>query len=134
LRFSTTAGETLRQPVIEWKLSSADNRILVGDVTILNIMESETINQFLRDAVEKSFHQMAMVHNVMEIWQGSQNQHATWKISHTQNQQITAKGRISDSEGNIKPFWSFIQRDRAATFKMLKRSPLPPAVCPTNLP
>lgn len=53
LRLSTTTGETLCQKVMVKKLTSADNRILVGDTTILNTMESETINQLFRDMEEK---------------------------------------------------------------------------------
>lgn len=75
-----------------------------------------------------------MVHNVLEIWQGSQNKHATQKISHTHNQHITAVGCISDTEENINASWSYFQHDRAAAFNMLKRSPVPPALSPNNLP
>jgi len=77
---------------------------------------------------------MAMVHNVLEMWQGSQNLCATQKKSRAQNKQMTAVGYIWDMEDIVKASWSLFQLDGAAAFKMSERSTLPPPLSAKNLP
>jgi hypothetical protein len=77
---------------------------------------------------------MAKVHNFLEMWQGSQNTHATQKESRTQNKQMTAVGYISDIEEIIQASLSLYPHDRAAAFELLERSPLPPALSAKDLP
>jgi len=75
-----------------------------------------------------------MVHEYLEVWQGSQNLCATKKESHTQTKQMTAIGCISDTEEIVKASWSNIQHDGAAAFKLPDRLPLPPALSAKDLP
>jgi len=49
---------------------------------------------------------MAKVYDVLEMGQGSQNLCATQKESHTQNNQMTAVGYISDTKEIVKVSWS----------------------------
>jgi hypothetical protein len=48
---------------------------------------------------------MAMVYNVLEIWQSSQNQPAIQKELCSQNKQMTAVGYISDTADILKASW-----------------------------
>jgi hypothetical protein len=45
---------------------------------------------------------MAKVHDLLEMWQGSQNLHATQQESRAENKQMTAVGYISDTEEIVK--------------------------------
>jgi len=81
-----------------------------------------------REAEERQLHRMAKVHNLLKMWQGSQNLCATQKESHAQNKQMTAAVYISDTEEIIKVSWSNLQHDGAAALKLLGRSPVPPAL------
>jgi len=67
-----------------------------------------------REAEEKKLHGMAKVHNLLEMWQGSQNLRATQKESHAQNKQMTAIGYISYTKEIVKASWSDFQHDGAA--------------------
>jgi hypothetical protein len=77
---------------------------------------------------------MSKVHDILEMWQGSQNLHATQKESRAQNRQMTAVGYILDTEESVKASWSLFQHDGAAAFKLPERSPLPPALSAKELP
>jgi hypothetical protein len=77
---------------------------------------------------------MAKVHDVLEIWQGSQKLCATQNESRAQNRQMTAVGYILDTEMIVKAFRSLFQHDRAIAFKLSERSPLAPAVPAKYLP
>jgi len=70
---------------------------------------------------------MAKVHDVLEMWQGSENLRDPQKESCAQDKQMTAVGYISDTEEIVKSSWSLFQHDGAAAFKLSERSPLPPA-------
>jgi hypothetical protein len=87
-----------------------------------------------KELQERKLHRMAMVHDILEMWQGSQNLHATQKESRTQNQQITAVKFFSDTEVIVKASWSLFQHDGAAVFEFSERSPLPPALSAKDLP
>jgi len=87
-----------------------------------------------KEAEERKLHRMAKVHDVLEMWQGSQNLRATQKESRAQNKQITAIGYISDMEEIVKASWSLFQHDGAAAFKLSERSPLPPPLSAKDLP
>jgi hypothetical protein len=77
---------------------------------------------------------MAKVHDFLEMWQGSQNLHATQKESRAQNKQMTAVGYISDTEEIVKASLSLFPHDRAAAFKLSERSLLPPPSSAKDLP
>jgi hypothetical protein len=87
-----------------------------------------------KEAEERKLHRMAKVHDVLGMWQGSQNLRATQKESRAQNNHMTAVGYISDTEEIVKASWSLFQHDGAAAFKLSGRLPLPPALSAKDLP
>jgi len=76
---------------------------------------------------------MAKIHNVLEMWQGSQNLHATQKKSRTENKQMTAIGYISDTVEVVKASWLNIEHAGAAAFQSSERSPAPPSLSAKDL-
>jgi len=87
-----------------------------------------------REAEEKKLHRMAKVHDFLAMWQGSQTLWATQKESRAHNKQMTAVGYISDTEEIVKASWSNFHHDGAAAFKLLEKSPVPPALSAKDLP
>jgi len=77
---------------------------------------------------------MAKVHDILEMWQGSQNLPATQKESRAHNMQMTAVGYISDTEEIVKASWSLFLPDGMAAFKLAERSPLLPPWSAKDLP
>jgi len=77
---------------------------------------------------------MDKVYDFLEMWQGSQNLHATQKESRAQNKKMTTMEYIADIEQIVKVPLSLIQHDGAAVFKSSERSPLPPPLSPKDLP
>jgi hypothetical protein len=77
---------------------------------------------------------MANGHDFLEMWQASQNLHATQKESGAQNKQMTAVGYISDMEEIIKACWSLFQHDPASAFKFTEISPLAPVSSGKDFP
>jgi hypothetical protein len=63
---------------------------LAGDDPALDTTNTENYLEMKKEAEERKLHRMATVHNSLEMWQGSENVHATQKESHTQNKQLTA--------------------------------------------
>jgi len=106
---------------------------LAGDDLALDTTNTEHDLKMKREAEERKLHRMAEVHNLLEMWQGSQNQHATQKESLTQNMQMTAVGYISDAEQIVKESWSNFQQNGAAAFESSARSPVPPALSAKDL-
>jgi len=90
--------------------------------------EAENYIELKREAEERNLPRMAKVHDFLEMWQGSQNLHATQKESRTQNKQMRAVGYILDTEEIINASWTNFQHDGAAAFKLSERSPQPPAL------
>jgi len=77
---------------------------------------------------------MAKVHDLLEMWQGSQNRPDTQKESRGPNMQITAVGYISDMEEIVNACWSLFQHVGMAAFKLSERSPLPQPLSAKDLP
>jgi len=127
-RQSKTTGETLREKVIVRQFARANNGILAATDPELDTMNTENDSEMKKEAEERKLHSMAKVHDLLEMWQGSQNLRATQKQSRAQNNQMTAVGYISDTEEILKSSWSLFQHDGAAAFKLSERSPLPPAL------
>jgi len=105
-----------------------------GDNPMLDTTETEYDFELKREAEERKFHRTAMVLDCLEMWQGSQNLHATQKESHAQNKQLTAVGYISDTHHIIEASWSNCEHDGAAAFQLSERTPLHPAFSPKALP
>jgi hypothetical protein len=87
-----------------------------------------------REAEEKNLHRLAKVHDLLEMWLGSQTLRATQKESRAQNKQRTAVGYISDTEEIVKASWSNFHHDDAATLKLSEKSPVPPPLSTKDLP
>jgi len=65
----------------------------------------------------KKVAQKAKVHNILEMWQGSQNLCATQKESRAQIKQMEAVEIIPVTEGIVKESLSLLQHDGVAAFK-----------------
>jgi hypothetical protein len=133
-RQSKTTGETLREKVVVRQFSRANCGLLVGDNPVLDSDSTDYDMEMKRGAEEKKLHRMAKVHDFFEMWQGSQTLRATQKESHSENQQMTAIGYISDTEEIVKASWSNIHHDGAAAFKLWKKSSVPPTLFAKDLP
>jgi len=133
-RQSKTTGETLCEKVAVRQFARANKGISVGTDRDLDTPHTENATEMKKAAEERKLHRMAKVHNLLEMWQGSNNLRANQKESHTQNKQMTAVGYISDTKESVKASWSHLQRDGAAAFKLSERSPLPPALSAKDLP
>lgn len=76
---------------------------------------------------------MGTVHNILEIWPGSHNLHATQKECRALNKQMAAVGDISDTEGTVKVTWLNIQRKDMAAFNLSEQLLLPPNISSKDL-
>ena len=133
-RQSKTTGDTLREKVVVRQFARANHGTLACADPELHTMTTENDSEIKKEVEERKPHRMAKVHNLLEMWQGSQNLHATQKESRAQNKQMTAVGYISDTEEIVKASWSLFQHDGAAAFKLSERSPLPPPFSAKDLP
>ena len=87
---STATGVNHHEDVVIRQLHWSNRWIYAFDDPALGITSSETDWEMKSEAEEMKLHSMAKVQNILEIWQGSQNLHATQKESPAQNKQITA--------------------------------------------
>jgi hypothetical protein len=131
---SKTASETLREKVVVRQFARANHRVLEGVDAELYSTNTEHDLEVKKEADERKLHRMAKVHNVLEMWQGSQNLCAIQTESHAHNKQMTTAGYIPDTEQIIKAFLSLFQHDGAAAFKLSETSPLLPTLTAKNLP
>jgi len=76
-RQSKTTGKTLREKVVVRQFARANNGILAGTGRELDTPHTENDSEMKKEAEERKLHRMAKVHNFLEVWQGSQNLHAT---------------------------------------------------------
>jgi hypothetical protein len=127
-RQSKTTGETLREKVVVRQFARTNCRLLAGDDPVLDPDSTDNDMEMKREAEETMLHRMAKIHNILEMWQGSQTLRATQKESRTQNKQMTAVGYISDTEEIVKTSLSNFHHDRSAAFKLSEKSPVPPAL------
>jgi len=132
-RHSQTSGETLYKKVIVWQLAPANHGILASDDQELDTMITENDSEIKREAEQRKFLWMTKVHNLLEMWQASQNLWATKKESCAQNKQMTFKRLISNMQEIVKASWSLFQHDGVAEFKLSEISPLPPALSAMDL-
>jgi hypothetical protein len=126
--------ETLREKVVVRQFARANNGILAGTDPELDTMNTENDSEITKEADQHMLQRMAKVHDVLAMWQGSQNLGATQKESRAQNKRMTEVQYISDTEEIVKASWSLFQHDGAAGFKLSERSPLPPALSAKDLP
>jgi len=107
---------------------------LAGADPLLDTIYTENNSEMKKEVEERKLRRMAKVHDILEMWQDSQNLRATHKEHCAQNKQMTAVGYISDMEEIVKASWSLFQHDGAAAFKLSERSPLPPPLSAKDLP
>jgi hypothetical protein len=132
-RQSKTTGETLLEKVVVRQFARSNNENLAGTNPELVNRRTENDSDMTNDAEESKLHTMAKVHNLGEMFQGSQNLPAIQKESRTQNKQMSAVGYIPDTEEIVKASWPLFQHDGAAAFKLSERSPLPPPLSAKDL-
>jgi hypothetical protein len=59
--------------------------MLAGTEPELDITNTENKSEMKKQVEERPLHRMDRVHDFLEMWQGSQNLHATQKESRAQN-------------------------------------------------
>ena len=133
-RQSKATGKTLRENVIIRQFAQAHNGILAGADAEMDTLNTENDTEMKKEAEEMTLHRMPKVHHFLEMWQGSQNLHATQIESCAQNKQMTAVGYILDMDEIVNASWSLPQHDCAAAFKLSEKSRLPPPVSAKDVP
>jgi hypothetical protein len=78
-RQSKTTGETLREKVIVRQFAQAKNVIFAGADAVMDTTNTESQSEIKKEAEERKLHRMAKVHDILKMWQGSQNLRATQK-------------------------------------------------------
>jgi len=63
----------------------------------------------MREVEKRILHRMANVYDIVEMWQGCLNLHATPMELHAQNKQLTDIEYISDSGEIVNASWSTFQ-------------------------
>ena len=132
-RQSQTTAETLHDKVVVRQFARANSGLLAGDDPVLDPNSTENDMELKRETEEMKFHRMTNVHDILEMWQGSQTLRATQKESHAENKQMTAIGYIWDTEEIVKASWSNFYHDGAAAFKLSEKSPVSPALSAKDL-
>jgi len=107
---------------------------LAGADAELDTLNTENNTEMKKEAEEMTLHRMPKVHHFLEMWQGSQNLHATQIESCAQNKQMTAVGYILDMDEIVNASWSLPQHDCVAAFKLSEKSRLPPPVSAKDVP
>jgi hypothetical protein len=133
-RESKSSGETLCNELVEKQFAQDNNGILTGADAALDNTNTENNSEMKTEAEEMTLQRLAKVHDLLEMWQCSQNPLPPQMESRTQNKQMTAVGDNSDMEEIVKEFWSLFQHDGAAAFTLSERSVLPPGVSVKDLP
>jgi len=120
-RQSKTTAQTLQEHVVVRHLAQANNGLLAGDDPALDTANTDNHLEMKREAEESKLHRMAKVHDILEMWQGSQNLCATQKESRTENRQMRGIENISDMEEIVKASRSLFQHHDAAVFRLPER-------------
>jgi hypothetical protein len=97
-RQSKMTCKTLREEVFVRQFPRANNGILAGTDPELDTTNTEDDLEIIKGVEDRKLHRMAKVHDLLEMWQGSQNLHTTQKESRAPNKEMTAVGSISDME------------------------------------
>ena len=105
-RQSITTGKTHHEKVVVRRFARANNGILTGTDPELDPTNTENESEMKKAVEERKLHRMAMVHDFLEMWQGSENLCATQKESRARNKQVNAVGYILDTEEIINASWS----------------------------
>ena len=105
-RQSNTTGDTLCEKVVVKQFAQANNVILAGVDPELDATNTDNNSELKKEAEERKLYRMGKVHNIVEMWQGSQNLCGTQKECRAQNTQMTAVGFITDTEEIVRASWS----------------------------
>ena len=82
-RWSKTTGETFREKLGVRHFAWANNGMLDGDDPALYSTNTENDSEIKREAEERELHRMVRVHDVLEMWQGRQNDVLPrWSLAH----------------------------------------------------
>jgi len=126
-RQSTTTSETLREKIVVRQFAGAKHRLLAGNDPAFNTPSTKNNMEINRQAEQRKLQRMAKVHYLLEISQGSQNLRTRQRESRAAILPMTAVQYISNTEEIVQASWSNFQHDGVAAFKLLERSPVPPA-------
>jgi hypothetical protein len=72
-RQSNTTGEALCEKVVAREFTQGNNRKFPSTDIVLDTTNTENDSKIKKEAEERKLHRMVIVHNFMEMWQGSQN-------------------------------------------------------------
>jgi len=100
----------------------------------MDTMNTENNAEMKKEVEETSLHRLAKVHDVLDMWQGSQNLPATQMESRAQSKQMTAMVYVLDTEDMVEASWSLFQHNHAAVFQPSERSPSPPPLTAQDVP
>jgi len=62
---------------VEWQFAPAIDKMLAHNYPALDTMETEHMLELQRETEGNTLHQVAKLLDILEMWQGSQNLHAT---------------------------------------------------------
>jgi len=131
---SKTTVETLRKQVVGRHFARANDGLLAGNDPVLDHTSTDNNIELRREAEQKKLHRMAKVHDLLEMWQGSQNLLAKQMEYRARNKHMTAVEYSSDTEDILKASWSHFQHDGTTASILLEKSPVPPALSAKNFP
>jgi len=117
-RKSQMTGKTLRKNVVVKQYAQADNRVVAGNDSALDMTDRENDFELNTEAEEIQLHRLAKVHDFVEMYQGSQNLYGAQKESHTQIKQMTAIEFISHTEEIVQAALSNFQHNGLAALKL----------------
>jgi len=131
---SKTTGKSVQDKIVILQFAAVNNGIFASNYIVLDTTNTENDLELMNEAEERILHRVAKVHNMVEMWQGSQNLSAIQKKACAQNKQRTAVGYIPDTEEIIKASWTNFQLDGMAAFKQPESSPQRPDLPAKDLP
>jgi hypothetical protein len=100
------------------QFASANNGILAGDNSVSDTINTEHHLEIMKEVEERKLHRMAKVNDLLDMWQRSQNLHATLKKSHIQNKLMASLGSIYDTEMLVNALWLPFQQAGAAAIEL----------------
>jgi hypothetical protein len=133
LRQSKTTHETLHEKVVVRQSARANDGIEADTDPLLDTPNTANDSEMKTVVEETIMHTIANFHDLLEMWQGSQNLRATQKECHSRNKQMTAIRYNWNMVEILKVSWSLLQNARAAASKLSENSLLPPALSAKNI-
>jgi hypothetical protein len=84
----------------------------------LDTSNTEQATHIKNEAEDRNSHRIAMRHDFLEVWQGSQILCLTQKESRAEIKQMTTIGFISDMEDTVNAFFPLFQPGGMAAFTL----------------